>query len=211
MVDGGGIFGVTQSREWMGRLIALLDAAVGQLRDTEHPAPGPLLEAAAILRQQVHPREVREPVARRATLLAWQVPKLGDYIETHIAGPISVADLCGVVQLSRAYFSRSFKRTFGESPHSFIMRRRVELAAHWMITSNAPLSEISLKCGFTDQPHLCKQFRRASGQSPAVWRREHATHPGRCSAATAQERAPAPLPARGLRSLYRESPVSSAW
>jgi two-component SAPR family response regulator len=47
--------GATRSREWMHRVISLLDAAVGQLHDQEHPAQGTLLEAASLLRQQIHP------------------------------------------------------------------------------------------------------------------------------------------------------------
>ena len=62
----------------------------------------------------------------------------------------------------RSALSRSFKRTFGESPHAFLVRRRVELAAQYMLTTDAPLSDIALRCGFADQPHLCKHFRQAA-------------------------------------------------
>ena len=61
--------------------------------------------------------------------------------DSHIIGPVFVADLCALLQRSEAHFSRSFKRTFGESPHAFLVRRRVG-------------------CGFADQPHLCKHFRQ---------------------------------------------------
>ena len=96
-----------------------------------------------------------------------------DYIDSHITEPVLVADLCALIQRSEAHFSRSFKRTFGESPHSFVVRRRVELAAEYMLTTDASLSDIALRCGFTDQAHLCKHFRQAAGQTPAAWRRAH--------------------------------------
>jgi AraC family transcriptional regulator len=99
------------------------------------------------------------------------VRKVRNYIDSHITGPVLVADLCVLIQRSEAHFSRSFKRTFGESPHSFVVRRRVELAAQYMLTTNAALSDIALRCGFADQAHLCKQFRQAAGQTPAAWRR----------------------------------------
>jgi AraC-like DNA-binding protein len=95
------------------------------------------------------------------------------YIDSHIAGPVLVADLCALVQLSEAHFSRAFRRTFGRSPHAFVIRRRVELAAQYMLQTEAPLSDIALRCGFTDQPHLCKHFRQTMGQTPAAWRRAH--------------------------------------
>jgi AraC family transcriptional regulator len=166
--------GTTRSREWMHRVvITLLEAAVGQLHDQEHPAEGTLLEAASLLRQQIHAPAAGDVPEERGRLLAWQARKVRDYIDSHITGPILVADLCALVRRSEAHFSRSFKRTFGESPHSFIVRRRVELAAQYMLTTDASLSDIALGCGFTDQAHLCKHFRQAVGQTPAAWRRAH--------------------------------------
>jgi AraC-like DNA-binding protein len=47
----------------------------------------------------------------------------------------------------------------------------VELAAQYMLATDASLSDIALTCGFTDQAHLCKQFRQAAGETPAAWRR----------------------------------------
>jgi AraC-like DNA-binding protein len=89
------------------------------------------------------------------------------------AGSVLVADLCALLELSEAHFSRAFKRTFGESPHAFLIRRRVELAAQYMLQSEARLSDIAQSCGFTDLPHLCKQFRHMTGHTPAAWRRAH--------------------------------------
>jgi AraC family transcriptional regulator len=165
--------GATRSREWMHRVITLLEAAVGQLHDQEHPAEGTLLEAASLLRKQVHPPAAGEGTDGRGRLLVWQARKVRDYIDGHITGPVLVADLCALVQRSEGHFSRSFKRTFGQSPHSFIVRRRVELAAQYMLTTDASLSDIALRCGFTDQAHLCKHFRQAADQTPAAWRRAH--------------------------------------
>src|SRR6266478_2934657 len=168
--------GATQSREWMHRVISLLEAAVGQLHGQEHPAQGALLEAASLLRRQVHPPAAEEVPDGSVRLLAWQARKVRDYVDGHITGPILVADLCALVQRSAAHFSRSFKCTFGESPHSYVVRRRVELAAQCMLTTDAFLSDIALRCGFTDQAHLCKHFRQAAGQTPAAWRRAHRSH-----------------------------------
>jgi AraC-like DNA-binding protein len=76
-----------------------------------------------------------------------------------------------LVQRSEAHFARSFRLTFGESPHAFVVRRRLELAARYMLQTEMDLSEIALRCGFSDQAHLCRRFREATGQSPAAWRR----------------------------------------
>src|ERR1700733_11893242 len=169
--------GAARSREWMHRVITLLEAAVGQLHDQEHSAQGTLLEAATLLRQQIDPSGDGEVPDERGCMLAWQVRKVRDYIDSHIAEPVFVADLCALFERSEAHFSRSFKRTFGESPHSFVVRRRVEFAAQYMLTTDASLSDIALRCGFSDQAHLCKHFRQAAGQTPAAWRRAHRAHP----------------------------------
>ena len=168
--------GATRPHEWMHHVITLLEAAVGQLHDQGHPAQGALLEAASLLRQQVHPIAAREVRDGSGSLLAWQARKVRDYIDSHIIESILVADLCALIQRSEAHFSRSFKRTFGQSPHSFVVRRRVELAAQYMLASDASLSDIALRCGFTDQAHLCKHFRHAVGHTPAAWRRAHRSH-----------------------------------
>lgn len=164
---------ITQGRshDWVHHVIGLLDAALHQLYSKEKTAHGTILKAASLLRQQIEPPTAREVPNERGRLLAWQARKVRDYINSHIAEPILVADLCALLQRSEAHFSRSFKRTFGESPHSFIVRRRVELAAQYMLMTDASLSDIALRCGFSDQAHLCKHFRQAAGQTPAAWRR----------------------------------------
>jgi AraC family transcriptional regulator len=167
--------GATRSRECMHRVMRLLEATVGQLHDSKHPAQGTLLEAASLLRQQIQPPAAVEASDGRGRLLAWQARKVRDYIDSHITEPVLVADLCALVQRSEAHFSRSFKRTLGVSPHAFVIRRRVELAARHMLTTDAPLSEIALRCGFADQAHLCKHFRQSVGHTPAAWRRVHRT------------------------------------
>src|SRR5271154_1676793 len=116
-----------RSGEWMHRVITLLEAAVGQLSNQVHPAQVTLLEAASLMRQQIDPPAAREAPGSRGRLLAWQARKVRDYIDSHITGPVLVEDLCALIQRSEAHFSRSFKRTFGESPHAFLVRRRVEL------------------------------------------------------------------------------------
>ena len=165
-----------RSPDWVHHVISLLDAAMHQLYNEEKTAHGTLLRAASLLRQQIDPPAAREVPDGRGRLLAWQVRKVRDYIDSHITGPVLVTDLCAVIQRSEGHFSRYFKRTFGESPHAFLVRRRVELAAQYMLTTDAPLSDIALRCGFSDQAHLCKHFRQAAGQTPAVWRRAHRSH-----------------------------------
>jgi AraC family transcriptional regulator len=165
--------GTSRSREWMRRLIRRLEATASQLQELRNPAQSKLLEAASLLRQQIHPSAERGIADGGLRLQPWQSRRVHDYIGAHITGPVRVKDLCALIQRSEAYFSRCFKRTFGESPHVFVIRRRLDFAAHYMLHTDASLSDIALRCGFSDQAHFCKQFRRAVGQTPAAWRRAH--------------------------------------
>jgi AraC family transcriptional regulator len=93
------------------------------------------------------------------------------YIDEHISDALSVSDFAALLGLSKAHFSRTFKHTFGEPPYAFVIRRRLERAIQYMLETDLPLSDIALRCGFVDQPHLCKNFRRSMGHTPAAWRR----------------------------------------
>jgi two-component SAPR family response regulator len=68
---------------------------------------------------------------------------------------------------STSHFSRSFKQAFGEPPHAYLVRRRLERVCHLMIISSASLSEIALSVGFSDQAHLGRLLRKTFGQSPS--------------------------------------------
>lgn len=164
--------GSTGLRAWVHQVIALLDAAVCQLGH-EQAAHGTILEATSLLRKQIDPEVAAAAPHIRGGLLAWQARKVCAYIDSHITGPVLVAHLSALVQLSEAHFSRAFRRTFGNSPHAFVVRRRVELAAQYMLQTEAPLIDIALQCGFTDQAHFSKRFRQTTGHAPAAWRRAH--------------------------------------
>jgi len=105
-------------------------------------------------------------------LAAWQIVRVRSYIDSNLHRTIHIRDLSAVARRSKAHFSRKFKLAVGESPHAYVVRRRLERACHLMMTSAESLSEIALSVGFSDQAHLCRLFRQAFGQSPARWRRE---------------------------------------
>ena len=164
-----------RSCEWVQQVLTLLDEAVRLLQPCEKVAHGTILAARSVLRKQIDSQPVSEPSDGGGRLLAWQARKVRDYIDSHIAGPILVADLCALIDRSEAHFSRAFRRSFDESPHAFVIRRRLELAARYKLQTDASLSDIALRCGFTDQAHLCKHFRHSKGQTPAAWRRARRT------------------------------------
>jgi AraC family transcriptional regulator len=113
----------------------------------------------------------------RGGLAPWQVRRVKTHIEANLDGTIGVKALAELVQLSPFHFCRAFRDSFGESPHGYVMRRRVERAQGLMLTTNASLGQIAADCGLADQAHFNKLFRRFVGESPGMWRRARATEP----------------------------------
>lgn len=163
--------GTRRPGEWVRHVIALLDSAIVQLHEHESVARFTMLEAASLLKGRIAPGMTAALPGGRGRLLTWQVRRVCEYIDANITDRLLVADLCVLVRLSEAHFARSFRLTLGEPPHAFVLRRRLELAAKYMLQTEMSLCEIAQRCGFADQAHLCTRFREAAGVSPAAWRR----------------------------------------
>ncbi|HEY2462661.1 MAG TPA: AraC family transcriptional regulator [Steroidobacteraceae bacterium] len=104
----------------------------------------------------------------------WQQRSVEAYIAANLHTTIRMAELAKVAQCTRSRFHRSFKRSFGCTPHQYVIRRRIARTQRLMTISNESLIQISAKCGFVDQFHLRNMFRRVVGQPPGAWRRIHA-------------------------------------
>jgi AraC family transcriptional regulator len=156
-------------------LAQLLEAATRELEHDREAARASLVTASNILQSEIE-RSSPASGSRRGGLAAWQIARVRAYIDNNLHRTIHVRDLSRVARRSLAHFSRKFKLAAGESPHAYVVRRRLEKACQLMITSSASLSEIALSVGFSDQAHLCRLFRQAFGQSPASWRRARGIH-----------------------------------
>jgi len=155
-------------------LVLLLQAARSELEHDREAAKISLAAASSILQLEIERRSGAKD-SRTGGLAGWQIARVRSFIDRNLHRTIHASDLSKVARLSTAHFSRSFKQAFGEPPHTYIVRRRLEEACHLMLTSSASLSEIALSVGFSDQAHLSKLFRYTFGQSPGNWRRERDT------------------------------------
>lgn len=129
---------------------------------------------AALLERSERAAAAMPTPARRRTgagLAPWQARRVAAHVDDHLGFSITIEHLAKVAGLSSSYFCRAFKDSFGEPPHAYIMRKRVERAQSLMLQTREPLSQIALACGLSDQAHLCNLFRRLVGQSPSQWRR----------------------------------------
>ena len=152
--------------------IAELCSAIRSTLDDERgTAEDSLRRAAQILHEMgeaaSHPGAERS----RGGLAPWQIRKVTSYVDANLNQTIRNEDLATIARLNASYFYRAFRNSFGEPPHEYVIRRRVERAQGLMLSTSAPLSAIALDCGLADQAHLSRLFRRVVGESPRAWRR----------------------------------------
>ncbi len=96
--------------------------------------------------------------------------KAKDLIDARYADPLRVADLAAAAALSPAYFSREFKRVYGESPHEYLLTRRLERAASLLRTTNRTVTEIAFSVGLHSLGSFTTSFTRIYGRSPKAYR-----------------------------------------
>jgi AraC family transcriptional regulator len=138
-------------------MVKLLETARRELERDHAAAKASLATASSILQSEIE----RRSSAKSGALPAWQIARVRAFIDENLHRTIHAKDLSAAVQRSKAYFSRSFKQAFGETPHAYVVRRQLQRACHLMVTSSASPTEIALSAGFSDQAHLCRLFRRA--------------------------------------------------
>jgi AraC family transcriptional regulator len=158
--------------ELASSIISLLQDASREVETDREAAKTFIAKASSLLRFQVERREAPPADPRSGGLAPWKIRRLRDYIDQHLSRSVSVAELSAIAGLSTTHFSRAFGRSFGQAPHVYVVHRRLDKARHMMLTTDTPLSELAVACGFSDQAHFCKLFRRHTGRTPAAWRRE---------------------------------------
>jgi AraC family transcriptional regulator len=93
-----------------------------------------------------------------------------EYLEVNFLRPLSLAEIAGAAGVHRVHLSREFRRYFSTTVGEFLRRKRIEHACHLVSTTNTPLAEIAMTCGFSDQSHFSATFRRQVGLTPARFR-----------------------------------------
>jgi AraC-like DNA-binding protein len=93
-----------------------------------------------------------------------------DLVDACYAQPLGVDDLARTAGLSRAHFSREFKRAFGESPHAYLLTRRLERAAALLRATDRPIVEICFAVGLRSVGSFTTSFTRAYGVTPTAYR-----------------------------------------
>jgi transcriptional regulator GlxA family with amidase domain len=107
---------------------------------------------------------MRDPIHTDAHLL-----RAKDLIDREYARPLDVAALAREACASDAHFARSFKRAFGETPHKYLLRRRIERAQVLLRSTQLSVTAVSFEVGFQSVSSFNRVFRELAGQPPSTY------------------------------------------
>jgi AraC family transcriptional regulator len=130
-----------------------------------------LLLAAKLVAAHLDSGFVRLSNESPRRLDARRVRRVLDYVEDHLSDDIAVADLASVAHLSVFHFTRAFASAVGMPPHRYVSQRRLERAKAMIATGGTSIAQIALMCRFSSQSSFTRAFRRATGVTPAEYRR----------------------------------------
>ena len=94
-----------------------------------------------------------------------------DAMDRTYAEPLDVPGLARVAHLSEAHFIRSFAATFGETPHRYLQRRRVERAMYFLSQTDLDVTDVCFEVGFSSLGTFSRTFRAIVGETPTAYRR----------------------------------------
>jgi AraC family transcriptional regulator len=158
-------------------ILELIREASAALRDSSASADERIRRTDEILEKWTCPegRDVGASIGGnrlpRGGLAAWQVRRIKVFVEDNLIRRIALSELASLTRFSRAHFSRSFRVSFNETPHHYVVRMRVERALVQLQSAGTPLSQVATECGFSDQSHFNRAFKKMLGTSPGAWRR----------------------------------------
>jgi transcriptional regulator GlxA family with amidase domain len=110
------------------------------------------------------------PMSRAVEEVNRRMLRARDAMDRAYAQPLDIPRLAGIAHVSEAHFIRSFRGTFGETPHRYLQRRRVERAMFLLRATDRSVTDICLDVGFTSLGTFSRSFHDIVGEAPAKYR-----------------------------------------
>jgi AraC-like DNA-binding protein len=112
-------------------------------------------------------------VSREVEDLNRRLLRARDAMDRAYAEPLNVRAVAAVAYLSEAHFTRSFRAAFGETPHRYLQRRRVERSMFLLRETERSITDICFDVGFTSRGTFSRTFREVVGEAPSDYRDGH--------------------------------------
>ena len=93
-----------------------------------------------------------------------------EYAEANFLRTVSLAEIASAAGVHRVHLAREFRRYYATTVGEFLRRKRVEHACHLLCSTEDPLADIAVACGFSDQSHFGTTFRKQVGLTPSRFR-----------------------------------------
>jgi AraC family transcriptional regulator len=115
------------------------------------------------------------PASSSPTVSGRRMQRVLEYVEENLDGDLSLEAMAAEVGISPIYLARAFKAAIGQSPHRYVLARRIERAKELLRNTELPVVDVALASGFSSQSHLSYWFQRYLGVSPAAYRQHRST------------------------------------
>ncbi|MCV7032131.1 AraC family transcriptional regulator [Mycobacterium sherrisii] len=102
----------------------------------------------------------------------WRLRRAIDYLEAHLSADVGLEEIAGVVGLSAGRVTELFRQGTGETPHRWLMNRRLTRACELLANPALKITEIAHQCGFASSQHFAVVMRRRLGVTPTAYRRQ---------------------------------------
>ena len=139
------------------------------------------LLASMLHSQYLLKREINNLPALRASTreeLWRRISRARDYLHAHLQAPVSLSDVAAAACLSPFHLLRVFQAAFGQTPHQYLNRRRLDRAKFLLEKTSIPVTAICLECGFASLGSFSTSFSKNCGMSPRAWRARHGIETG---------------------------------